>query len=69
MQLQLPDLTSLGVQDERLRDVATDRSAVEAALAQAERRIAAGDTAELHTYAGQAARLLDRPELAISHLS
>jgi tetratricopeptide (TPR) repeat protein len=67
--LQLPDLTSLARQDEQLRDVATDRQAVEAALTEAERGLAAGETAALHTYAGQAARLLGRNESAIAHLS
>ena len=66
---QLPDLASLARQDERLRDVAIDRPAVERALAEAERRLAAGETTLLHTYAGQAARLLGRNESAISHLS
>jgi len=66
---QLPDLASLARMDERLREVPTDRPAVETALAEAERRLAAGETAALHTYAGQAARLLGRNESAISHLS
>jgi kanamycin kinase len=54
--------------DDRLREVAGDREAVEAALDEAEQRLAGGETAELHVYAGQAARLLSRHETAIAHL-
>ena len=55
--------------DDRLRQVANDRAAVDAALGEAERRLATGETAELHEYAGQAARLLGLDEAAIAHLS
>jgi tetratricopeptide (TPR) repeat protein len=51
------------------RETASDPAAVAEELAAAERRLADGETAELHTYAGQAARLLGRHELAIGHLS
>ena len=52
-----------------LRETATDRAVVADALAEAEGRLAGGETAELHTYAGQAARLLGRHGLATRHLS
>ncbi|HEY7420988.1 MAG TPA: tetratricopeptide repeat protein [Gaiellaceae bacterium] len=55
--------------DDRLRQVAIDRAPVEAALAEAERRLAVGETAQLRQYAGQAARLLCRNDPAIEHLS
>jgi HTH-type transcriptional regulator, pleiotropic regulator of extracellular virulence genes len=67
--LQLPDLTALARMDERLREVATDTAAVESALAEAERQLAGGEKAALHTYAGQAARLLGAHDAAIAHLS
>jgi tetratricopeptide (TPR) repeat protein len=65
----LPPLGPLVRMDERLREVARDEPAVEAALDVAERRLAAGETAELHAYAGQAARVLHRHEAAIAHLT
>ncbi|HKU57495.1 MAG TPA: hypothetical protein VJP41_10785 [Gaiellaceae bacterium] len=52
-----------------LRETARDRAAVAGALAEAERRLSESETAELHTYAGQAARLLGDGEAAIRHLS
>lgn len=55
--------------DERLREVATDREAVAQARDEAERRLTEAESVELHTYAGQAARLLGEHESAIAHLS
>jgi kanamycin kinase len=55
--------------DADLRETAGDRVIVADAVAAAERHLAEGETAALHTYAGQAARLLDRGEVAIRHLS
>lgn len=52
-----------------LRETARDRAAVAGALAEAERRLSESETAELHAYAGQAARLLGDGERAIRHLS
>jgi kanamycin kinase len=52
-----------------LRETAADPDVVAEALSEAERRLAAGETAELQSYAGQAARLLGDHELAIRHLS
>ena len=65
---ELPALDSLAGMDARLRQVALDPERVERALVEAERRLAAGESAELHEYAGQAARLLGRDEAAIAHL-
>jgi tetratricopeptide (TPR) repeat protein len=52
-----------------LRERARDPAAVTAALKEAERRLAAEETVVLHTYAGQAARLLGRHDLAIRYLA
>jgi tetratricopeptide (TPR) repeat protein len=66
---KLPGLAGLAQMGGTGRETAGDPAAVAEALAEAERRLADGETAELRTYAGQAARLLGRHELAVRHLS
>jgi tetratricopeptide (TPR) repeat protein len=67
---ELPDLSSHGAFDERLRELAGDPAAVERALA-AGRRALAGATepreeVRLHGYVGNALRLLGRHEEAVA---
>jgi tetratricopeptide (TPR) repeat protein len=66
---KLPDLAELAQMGDNGRERAGDPAAVTGALAEAERRLADGETAELRTYAGQAARLLGHHELAVRYLS
>jgi len=65
----LPDLAELAQMGDNGRETACDPAAVANALAEAERRLADGETAGLRTYAGQAERLLGHHELAIRHLT
>jgi tetratricopeptide (TPR) repeat protein len=63
----LPELRRLTRSDERLRDVAADPPAVEAALAAGRKRLAAGgDRSRLLGYVGIALRLLGRHGEAIA---
>jgi tetratricopeptide (TPR) repeat protein len=65
----LPDLQELAAEDERLRGVAADPAAVEDALARAEEQLGeaeGGAALRLHTYVGNAHRLLGRHAEAIA---
>jgi tetratricopeptide (TPR) repeat protein len=66
---ELPDLSSHGVFDERLREVASDPAAVERALAAGRRALAETreprEEARLHGYVGNALRMLGLHEEAI----
>lgn len=64
---RLPDLAPLGRFDGRLREVAADPTAVEAALAAAHVELeAGGDRSRLLGYVGNALRLLGRHEEAVA---
>jgi len=67
---ELPELGTLARLDERLREVATDEAAVEAALGQARAALArepnAAARARLLSYCGTALRLLGRHEEAVA---
>jgi tetratricopeptide (TPR) repeat protein len=67
---ELPDLAALGTFDDRLREVARDPAAVEAALAAGRRALAeAGDgrsQLRLRGYVGNALRMLRRHEEAVA---
>lgn len=68
---ELPDLSELTTLDERLREVAVDRGAVEAAALRAEELLAgagAGDASGLLGYLGEAYGALDRGDEAVERL-
>ena len=68
----LPDLSELGVFDERLRQIAADPARIEQALARASNELARteddAERARLLGYIGNTERMLGRHEHAIAHL-